>query len=581
MKSMDEAAKIDARIENIENSKDDSSRMFAAVKELKRMKPKQQILVRDGDGNLTANPKLQISLIQKHFQSQFHQGKPATPTIRPIAMKQPFTANEIRTAKAKLRNNRSAGYDNVTAEYIKYAPEEVDELIAEILNIAAETDDVPNELVQGILCALQKPGKTVGPPEHLRPIILLSMLRKITAICMRERTMDRIDVTIPNSQAAYRRGRSTTEHVFAAKILAEKAITSVDYTIYILLFDMSKAFDTVDRKLLIEDLSEVIDNDELHILNLMINVQLAIRCGSEISQFFTTDVGVPQGDGYSANEFTFYFAKSLRDTEYKCAIASEHAYEKPHPDLHIRINGEYADDMNKITTDPMTVKYHKNNLPNQLRERNLHINETKTEEYAIKRGGDNAWKDCILLGSKLDTDSDIKRRTGLTVGVIHELRYIFYSNRLSVSTKVRVFDVFVSSIFLYNAELWTLTTTKEKKLDALHRRLLRTSCLNVRWPKIASNKEVYEKTGAVPWSQRIRKRTWSWFGHLARLPDDSPAKEALSHATQPSRRPRGKPAVTWIAMMKSRFADIGLSWEDALLTAKNRQEWGKLVSILF
>ena len=144
-------------------------------------------------------------------------------------MKQPFTANEIRTAKAKLRNNRSAGYDNVIAEYIEYAPEEVDELIAKIPNIAAETDDVPNELVQGILCALQKPGKTVGPPEHLRPIILLSMLRKIAAICMPERTIERIDATIPNSQAAYRRGKSTTEHVFAAKIFAEKAVASVDY----------------------------------------------------------------------------------------------------------------------------------------------------------------------------------------------------------------------------------------------------------------------------------------------------------------------------------------------------------------
>ena len=156
---------------------------------------------------------------------------------------------------------------------------------------------------------------------------------------------------------------------------------------------------------------------------------------------------------------------------------------------------------------------------------------------------------------------------------VHELRHIFYSNRLCVSTKVRVFDVFVLSIFLYNTELWTLTRTKEKRLDALHRRLLRTSCLNVRWPKIASNKEVYERTGAVPWSQRIRKRTWSWCGPLARLPDDSPAREALSLATQPSRPPRSKPAVTWIAMMKSRFADIGLSWDDALLTAKDRQEW--------
>ena len=32
MKTIDETAKIDAKIENIENSKDDSSRMFAAVK---------------------------------------------------------------------------------------------------------------------------------------------------------------------------------------------------------------------------------------------------------------------------------------------------------------------------------------------------------------------------------------------------------------------------------------------------------------------------------------------------------------------------------------------------------------------
>ena len=138
--------------------------------------------------------------------------------------------------------------------------------------------------------------------------------------------------------------------------------------------------------------------------------------------------------------------------------------------------------------------------------------------------------------------------------------------------KVRVFDVFVSSIFLYNTELWTLTATKENRLDALHRRLLRTSCLNVRWPKVVSNKDVYERTVAVPWSERIRKRTW--FGHLARLPDDSPAKEALDYATQPSRRPRGKPALTWIAMMKSRFADIDLSWEEALTTAKDRHEWG-------
>ena len=558
IKAADETAKIDMRIREIESAKNDSTRMFAAVKELKRMKPIKPLLLKDGD-SLTANPESQVAIIQEHFQRQFNQGREPTPNLTPTAMRHPFTSGEICMAKAKLRNGRSPGYDNVIAEYIKYAPKEVDELIAEILNIAAATGDVPKELVQGILYALQKPGKTMGPVEHLRPIILLSMLRKIAAICMRERTIVRVDEVIPNTQAAYRRGRSTTEHVFAAKILAEKAITSVDYTIHVLLLDMSKAFDTVDRKMLIDDLSKVINEDELHMLNVMINVQLAVRCGTRIGDFFTTDVGVPQGDGYSANEFTFYLANSLQDTEYKCPVYTEHSYAKVNPDSHLRIDGEFADDMNKITTDNNTIEHYKNNLPGKLQQRNLHMNATKTEQYAITRGGDVLWKDCKLLGSLLDTDSDIKRRTGLAVGVICELKCIFYSTRLCIKIKVRVFDVFVTSIFMYNAELWTLTATKEKKIDSLHRRLLRKACLNVRWPRIATNEEVYTRTGAKPWSQRIRKRAWSWFGHLSRLPQDSPAQQALDYATRPARRPRGKPATTWISMMKKRFADIGLS----------------------
>ena len=42
---------------------------------------------------------------------------------------------------------------------------------------------------------------------------------------------------IPDSQAAYQPGRSAAEHVFAYKLLAEKAITSNNYTSNIILMD--------------------------------------------------------------------------------------------------------------------------------------------------------------------------------------------------------------------------------------------------------------------------------------------------------------------------------------------------------
>ena len=75
---------------------------------------------------------------------------------------------------------------------------------------------------------------------------------------------------MPLSQAAYRKGRSTTEHVFAMKILCEKAVTSCDYSAHVLLLDMTKAFDTINREHLYKLLSDILDPDELNIMNILL-----------------------------------------------------------------------------------------------------------------------------------------------------------------------------------------------------------------------------------------------------------------------------------------------------------------------
>ena len=85
----------------------------------------------------------------------------------------------------------------------------------------AKTRNVPDEVIEDVLVPLPKPGKPKGPPANVRPIILLSILRKILAICMIKRIQEKIYNRIQLSQSAYRAGRSTTEHVFTCKILAE------------------------------------------------------------------------------------------------------------------------------------------------------------------------------------------------------------------------------------------------------------------------------------------------------------------------------------------------------------------------
>ena len=64
---------------------------------------------------------------------------------------------------------------------------------------------------------------------------LKNNVRKILAICLIRRIGGKIDENIQIEQAAYRAGRGTTEHTFAYKILADKAIRSKGYEPYITL----------------------------------------------------------------------------------------------------------------------------------------------------------------------------------------------------------------------------------------------------------------------------------------------------------------------------------------------------------
>ncbi len=98
--------------------------------------------------------------------------------------------------------------------------------------------------------------------------------------------------------------------------MAEKAITSENYEIYILMMDMSRAFDTVNRKLLMQDLTTILEEDELHMIKILLeNVSLVVRCGNSLGEEFITDMGSPQGDCISPILFTLYLAKALSEEE--------------------------------------------------------------------------------------------------------------------------------------------------------------------------------------------------------------------------------------------------------------------------
>lgn len=68
------------------------------------------------------------------------------------------------------------------AEHPKSGSKLMHEKITQLLNHIAETGDFPNKIKVRLLIPLQKPGKK-EPPSNFIPVILLSILSKVLAIC--------------------------------------------------------------------------------------------------------------------------------------------------------------------------------------------------------------------------------------------------------------------------------------------------------------------------------------------------------------------------------------------------------------
>ena len=73
-----------------------------------------------------------------------------------------------------------------------------------------------------------------------------------------------------------------------------------------MIIDMSKAFDTVNRKTLLEKLETILDESEMRMMYLLIiNVELNVRVGRSLGEEIVTNIGIAQGECLSALLFSY------------------------------------------------------------------------------------------------------------------------------------------------------------------------------------------------------------------------------------------------------------------------------------
>ena len=118
----------------------------------------------------------------------------------------------------------------------------------------------------------------------------------------------------------------------------------------------------------------------------------------------------------------------------------------------------------------------------------------------------------------------------------------------SLNTTIRIYSTCVLPVLLYGSESWTLAQTYWSKLQAFHM-LCQRHIIRIKWNTFTSNDKVKHPTVVKDLDTITRRSRLGLFGHIARLPANVPAKQALTICCQTKdsikqnfewKRPRGR-----------------------------------------
>lgn len=409
----------------------------------------------------THAPNIEIETWHKHFQATLNPENKdqAYDKIKPPSDEtpKPVTKQEILSTIKKLKKNKAAGPDGIYNEFLKESTAELTTTWVELLNKCLELGEIPNTWRQATMKVLYKGKGPTNDPNSYRGIALENNPFKLLTSILNARLTSEIDRKIPEQQFGFRKGRSTLQAVDILLKDIREALSEKKQKFYAVFVDYSKAFDNVNRKLMIGKLRDMVEQDG-HTLTLIHNIlaQNAIKIDDSVrkSKQVNQTRGVLQGDPLSPLLFNVMTA----DITQIC-----------HPSIKMYM---YADDMVLGSTDRKELQESIHNLEAWAVENGFTINLSKTMQMVFRKGGrltegdhiqlqnkslqiTNAFK---YLGVTLQTTArsfriHTKERAAAAIIAIHDIQNI---SQLSLETAMKLFEAKVLPILTYGIETtWT------------------------------------------------------------------------------------------------------------------------------
>ena len=494
----------------------------------------------------------------EHFKKLLNTSKSRNPSLNSsvFASFEPvldcmINKEEMNKGLEDLKKGKCPGPDMVMLEYLIILAETHGKLLLKLLNKIFSEHIYPTSWTINFLKPIFKKGDKEDP-NNFRGLAVGSAFAKLFSQILLSRLTSYINekgLLSPN-QGGFQKNMSTSDLIFLLQTIIEKVVKRGKIKLYAAFIDFQKAYDTVDRDLLLKRL-QILGINGLFLQNISAmyhRTKYAIKLSNGYLTPIDSNLGLKQGCPLSPMLFNLYIDDISDIFDDQC-----HPIEMQGMKLNHFL---YADDLVIISHTEEGLQTALDNLHEYSGKKCLAISIKKSKTMILNKSGKMIKKYFYINGKPLEPVQsfcylgfDVKASGTVkhAMNILCEkaskaMRPLFQTIarfNLPVKISLRIFHAYIEPIALYNAENWTAFTDKEiekfssntllqiigtGKADLLHRKFLKyvlgtsSSCPNM---------AIYGDTNEQPLTMKAFRLMLNFWYRITNLPDTTLVKKAL------------------------------------------------------